>query len=281
MLQVVVMKRAFIIFALVICLATGVFGIYVNVIEPVKKTIGSQGDVRMGTAGPGQTVVLVVERSSDGGNCPNNYCADGWDTIVPVKVPEGWVVEPSPIHETPMKMKIKVAPDAPNGEYNLTLAAIDEGNYDGLGNMTFSSIVTVSRDVIDISVDPTRVETGVGQPAIYNVKIANTGAASDPFEIKVREGEIPAWRFKKQVLVNYGSERVIPFEVVLNEEDERVFTLEVTSLSSPMIKEEKSLVISSKSNILTDWKATTHGLMLFPIIEEPIYAVIGLIGNLL
>jgi len=275
------MGKTLAILALVICLATAAFGVYVNVIEPVKKTITPQETVRMGTAGPGQTVVLVAERSSDGGNCPNNYCSDGWDAIIPVRVPEGWVVEPSPIHETPMKMKIKVAPDASNGEYNLTLAAVDEGNYDGLGNMTFYAIVTVSRDVIDISVEPTRVETGVGQPAIYYVKIRNTGAASDPFEIRVREGDIPAWRFRKQVLVNYGSERVIPFEVVLNEEDERAFNLEVSSLSSPMIKEEKSLVIDSKSNILTDWRATTHGLMLFPIIEEPIYAIVGLIGNLI
>jgi hypothetical protein len=239
------------------------------------------GTIRLGSAGPGQTVVLVFDRGSDGGLCPDNFCQLGWDTVVPVNVPSDWEVEASPLQENPMKVKILVSPYAPDGEYNLTLAAVDEGNYDGLGNLTFNAIVTVTRDVFNISVDPTRVESGVGQPAVYYVKIVNTGVASDPFEIKVREGDIPAWRFRKDVLVNYGSERVVPYEVVLDEEDVRTFRLEVSSLSSPAIKKEISLVIDSKSNIVNDWKATTHGLIIFPILLEPAYAVMGLIGSLL
>ena len=187
----------------------------------------------------------------------------------------------SPLQETPMKLKIKIGPNATEGEYNVTLRIVDEGNYDGLGNMTIYAIVNVSKEVFDIDISPTLVQTGVGQPAIYYITIRNTGAASDPFEIRVKEGQLPAWRFRKSVLVNYGSERVIPYEVVLNEEGEKTFTITVESLSSPQIYKEETLVIESRSSLITDWKATTHGLLIFPVIEETIYSIVGLLSKLL
>lgn len=273
-------KATVILFALI--LVSGLsFALFANIMEPVAKTLYSTDSVRLGNAGPGQAIYLIVDRGTDGGSCPNDYCADGWDTVVAEKLPLGWEVEPSPYYENPMKVKIKIAPDAFDGEYNLTLVAVDEGNYNGLGNMTFYAVVNVSRDVFEISVDPTRVETGVGQPAIYNVRIRNTGAASDPFEIKVTEGDLPAWRFKKTVLVNYGSERVIPYEVVLDEENEKTFHIEVTSLSSQLIHKDMSVVIDSKSSLVSDWKATTHGLLIFPVVEQIAYAVVGLLSRLL
>jgi len=272
--------KALLCLVLVSVFAMTASGVYVTADAPVSKLLTSGESIELGSAGPGQTVVLVMERVSDGGTCPNNLCSDGWDTVVPVEVPSDWEVEASPTHENPMKMKIKIAPDAANGRYNLTLAAVDEGNYNGLGNVTFYAIVTVTRDIFDISVRPTRVDTGVGQPAVYYVTITNTGVASDPFEIKVKDGDIPVWTFRKQVLVNYGTSRVVPYEVVLDEENERAFDLQVSSLSSPLIRRDVSLVINSRSNIISDWKATTHGLMMFPILEEPLYALMGLIGNL-
>ena len=257
------------------------FAIFANVKEPVSQTLYPLESVRLGNAGPGQAIYLVVDRGTDGGNCPGDYCADGWDTVVATRLPAGWQVDPSPYYENPMKIKIKIAPDSFDGEYNLTLVAVDEGNYDGLGNMTFHAIVNVSRDVFEISVEPSRVETGVGQPAVYYVKIRNTGVASDPFEIKVRDGDLPAWRFKRTVLVNYGSERIIPYEVVLDEESERIFHIEVVSLSSPVIRKEMSLVIDSKSSLVADWKATTHGVLIFPAIMQFVYGLVGLLSQLL
>ena len=233
-------KPAFTFIALAL-LACASFALFANIKEPVAKILYPTDSVALGNAGPGQTIYLIVERGTDGGDCPNDYCADGWDTVVATKLPPGWEVEPSPYYENPMKVRIKIAPDAFDGQYNLTMAAVDEGNYNGLGNMTFYSIVNVSRDVFEISVDPTRVETGVGQPAVYYIRIRNTGAASDPFEIKVRDGDLPAWRFKKTALVNYGSERIIPYEVTLNEENEKIFNIEVTSLSSPLIHKDMSV----------------------------------------
>jgi hypothetical protein len=274
------MKKLALLLMLLACISAS-FALFATVKEPVSQTLYVRNSMQLGNAGPGQTIYLVVDRGTDGGNCPNDYCTDGWDTVVATKLPSGWLVEPSPYYENPMKVKIKIAPDAYDGQYNLTLVAVDEGNYNGLGNMTFYAIVNVSRDVFEISVDPTRVETGVGQPALYNIRIRNTGAASDPFEIKAREGDLPAWNFKKSVLVNYGSERVIPYEVVLDEENVKVFNIEVTSLSSPLINKDMSVVIDSKSSLVTDWKATTHGVLIFPALEQLIYGLVGLLSGLL
>ena len=277
------MRKLTLALALLAMFSGPVFAIYAHASEPVDNTLYPGDSVDVGKAGPGQTVYLIVDRATDGGTCPNNFCPDGWDTVVGVEdgIPHGWEVEASPLQETPMKLKIKIAPDAEEGQYNLTLAVVDEGNYNGLGNMTIHAIVTVSRDVFEITVTPTRVETGVGQPAVYYIKIRNTGAASDPFEIKVREGDLPVWNYKKTALVNYGSERTIPYEVVLDEEAERTFTIDVTSLSSSQIHKEMSVIVDSRPDIVTDWKATTHGLMMFPILEAPIYAIVGLLSQLL
>ena len=259
---------------------------YLNVIEPIRSTLMSQQTIRVGDAGPGQTFAIVADRASDGGNCVNNYCQYGWDQLVPINdtispIPDGWEVQASQTQETPMRAKIKIGPITPDGQYLIGMKAVDEGNYDGLGNLTFYVNVTVTRDVFTISVDPSSAEAGVGEPAIYNVKITNTGVASDPFEISVKDGTLPAWSYKKSALVDYGSEKIVPYEVVLNEENTKTFTLVVNSLSSPLIHAEVPLVVNARSSIVNDWKATTHGLTIFPIILEPVYALMGLIGNLL
>ena len=273
------MRKLFLVI-LVSLFAVSAQAAFLNIMSPVQQRMGAYESVDLGIAGPGQTITLVVGRESDGTTI--GYNPQAWDNVTPLDVPPGWEVEGA--REYPMKVKIKIAPDAPNTIYNLTLMAKDEGKadgtgYDNIGNLTFFAAVTVSTDVINISVSPSQVMTGVGQPAAYMVAITNRGSASDPFQIRVKDG-LSAWRYEKQVLVNYNSTRVVPYEVVLNEIGEKNFTLEVSSLSSPLIKQELPLSVVAEGDVLQDWRATTHGLMLFPILLEPLYAVMGLIGNL-
>ncbi|MDD5317848.1 MAG: hypothetical protein PHF51_03915 [Candidatus ainarchaeum sp.] len=300
------MKRTVSLALFLLLFAGAAAAVYVDVFEPVMERLSPDQTISLGKAGPGQTVVIVMDRATEQNpeypTCDNTggVCAQGWDTVVPVEssIPDAsWVVEASPLHEQPMKVKIKVSPYAGEGTYNLDFTAVDEGDYDGLGTMTFHVEVIVTKDVFSIDAQPAAIATGVGQPAVYYVNITNTGSASDPFEIRVKEGTLPAhgafrlfasanqgegdWRFRKQVLVNYQSERVVPYEVVLDEEGTRVFTLQVTSLSSPLISKEIPLTITAEPSIINDWKATTHGLMMFPMVLEPAYAIMGLLGNLL
>lgn len=290
-------KKVFLALVLACLFAGALSSVYVKVLEPIQATVSPDQTIVLGNAGPGQTIVLLVDRGTEGNpidpRCADNYCTTGWDRVVPIEntVPVGWEVEPSLLLESPMRVKVKISPFASDGEYNLSFAAVDEGNYDALENVTFHAVVTVTRDVFSIDVWPKNVQTGVGQPAIYYVNITNTGVASDPFEIRVREGSLPApsfifkreggWNFRKQVLVNYQSTRVVPYEVVLDEEATRDFTLEVYSVASPTIRQDVTLTIKANSDILNDWRATTHGLMIFPILLEPAYAIMGIIGNLI
>lgn len=59
-------KAAVILFALI--LASGLsFALFANIMEPVTKTLYSTNSVRLGNAGPGQTIYLIVDRGTDGG----------------------------------------------------------------------------------------------------------------------------------------------------------------------------------------------------------------------
>jgi len=268
-----------------VLLAVAANATYLNVKEPVPKEGMVENDtIFIGTAAPGQTVYLVAERATIG-VLDERIHEVGWDTLMIENLPEGWVAEDSPLYETPMKAKIKIAPDAKDGEYTFKVKAVDEGNLDNLGNLTINVTVAVSKEVFSIDVTPTIVDTGVGQPAVYYIDIDNAGAASDTFSITSRG--IPAWEFRKDVLVPHAIEVTLParktvtYEVVSNEEIEKEIFLNVTSLSSSQISKEMKVTLRAKPSLISDYKATGHGLLVFPLVESPIYSIIAFFSKLL
>ena len=258
---------------------------YLNVKEPVTSDGMSDNDtISIGTAGPGQTVYLVAERATiDATGEKINYV--GWDKLVVEDVPQGWIAEDSPLYETPMKAKIRIAADAADGEYTFKVKAVDEGNYDNLSNLTINVNVTVSKEVFSIDVSPYQVEAGVGQPAVYYVDIENAGAASDTF--RITSSGVPAWTFKKEVLVPHAidvtspARKTVTYEVVSEEENRIDMTLNVTSLSSDQISKELNIVLIAEPSLISDYKATDHGLLVSPLIESPIYSLIAFFSKLL
>ncbi|MCX6775359.1 MAG: hypothetical protein NT130_00720 [Candidatus Micrarchaeota archaeon] len=258
---------------------------YLNVKEPVPYEGRLENDtIFIGTAGPGQTVYLVAERATiDATGEKINYV--GWDTLAVEDVPPGWIVEDSPLYETPMKAKIRIAADAADGEYTFKAKAVDEGSYDSLGNLTINVKVTVSKEVFSIDVSPYEVEAGVGQPAVYYVDIENAGAASDTF--RITSSGVPAWTFKKEVLVSHAidvtspARKTVTYEVVSEEENRIEMTLNVTSLSSDQISKGLKIVLVAEPSLVSDYKATGHGLLVSPLIESPIYSLIAFFSKLL
>ena len=200
---------------LILALSVSAQSTYVNVIDPVEQRGMNEGDnISLGSVGPGQTIAIIAERTTPGPD--GTMHKDGWDKLAIEELPDGWVAEDSPLYETPMKAKIKVSSNAQDGVYYFKAKAIDENNYEGLGNLTFNVRVNVNKEVFSFDVSPTEVTTGVGQPALYSIRIDNLGAASDIFVIKT--SGIPAWRFRKEVFVAHGSAKTVGYEVVLNEE---------------------------------------------------------------
>lgn len=254
------------IFALGVCAQST----YVNVIDPVEQMGMHEGDtVSLGGVGPGQTIAIIAERATSGPD--GTMHLTGWDRLAIEDLPQGWIAEDSPLYETPMKAKIKVSPDAQDGTYFFKAKAINENNYQGLGNLTFNVKVNVNKEIFILDVFPLEVTTGVGQPALYSIKIDNLGAASDIFTVET--SGIPAWKFKKDIFVAHGSEKTMSYEVVLNEEKKHFnFTINVTSTSSKLISKRMEVGLNAETSLISDYKATANGLLVFPLIEQPIYS---------
>ncbi|MEM3555397.1 MAG: hypothetical protein QXF56_01625 [Candidatus Micrarchaeia archaeon] len=269
----------------ILVLMLAVNATYLNIREPVISSGMSDGSsLYIGIAAPGQTVYVVAERATiDAAGESINYM--GWDKLAVEGLPPGWVGEDSPWYETPMKAKIRIAPDAADGRYVFKIKAVDEGNYDGLGELTINVSVAVSKEVFNIDVTPLTVETGVGQPGVYYIDIENMGAASDTFRIK--SSGVPAWRFSKDVLVPHAvdpslaAKKTVPYEVVLNEQSEVDVHINVTSLSSEQISREMRVRLIAKPSLISDYRATGHGLLVFPLVESPIYSLMAFFSKLL
>ena len=249
-----------------------------TIYEPVAKVVSNGDIVDLGTVGPGQTAHIIAESIIKEGGIHGK--GGRLDMLEFTSVPEGWVGTPSNLYGSPMKAIIKVSPDASDGVYELSMKAYDEAPGEGLENVSFRAIVYVSRKVLSIDVWPDRIVTGAGQPAGYYVRINNNGVASDVFEIS-SEG-MPRWDYKRAVYVPKSSSRVVRYEVAGEEEQEYNVKLKVRApFSSELLRAEKEVMVDIDTNLVSDLRATGHGLLLFPVIEQPVYSLMGLISNLL
>ena len=151
------------------------------VLEPVASTVSDGGFVDLGTVGPGQTAEIIAEsKITEGGTSGQGGI---YDHLVFLNVPPGWKGTDSEKYGSPMKAIVVVAKDAPDGDYRLTMEAVDEPPGEGLGNIAFTAMVHVSKNVLTADVWPDKATTGAGHPAGYYVTIKNDGVASDEFKI--------------------------------------------------------------------------------------------------
>src|SRR3989338_1245117 len=239
----------------------------IRVLSPVNAMVQDNGEVYLGAVGPGQTVFVEANALVTTGGV--NGIGGRWDQLVIDEVPEGWATEPSLLYEQPLKVLVKVASDAPDGEYEILARAIDDQNKEQLGEVSLR---------LRMSVSPLKKETGAGQPASFIVTLHNTGIASDAFEISA--SGLPAWDFRKTVFVPLGSSREVPYGVVSGEEGNFAVKIRARSLSSGRINAEEEVGLGVSTTLISDYKATNNGLLLFPMFEQAAYAVMGLLSNL-
>ncbi|MDO8339870.1 MAG: hypothetical protein Q7T16_04400 [Candidatus Burarchaeum sp.] len=264
-------------FALILAfLALSVGAAEVKVLSPVSAVLQDGSEVYLGLVGPGQTVFVEADALVATGGV--NGIGGRWDQLVIDRAPQGWSTEPSLLYEQPLKALVKVASDAPDGEYEILVRVVDDQNKEQLGEVNLKLRINVSRDVLSMSVSPSRKETGASQPASFIVTLRNTGIASDAFEISA--SGLPAWDFRKTVFVPYGSSREVPYDVVSGEEGAFTVKIVTRSLSSDRISEVKDVHLGVSTTLISDYKATNKGLLLFPMFEQAAYAVMGLLSNL-
>ena len=192
-------------------------------------------------------------------------------------LPQGWKGEDSKLYEEDMKAFVTLPEDAKNGVQTFLLKAMDE--YDGLSTLTLKATVKVSADLLDVSIENPKITAGVNQPGVYYIKLKNKSSASDVFEISAK-GLPSQWKYTKRVFVRHNSEEVVPYEVVGTEQGDYKIEIKVESLSSKLITTTKKTELSTRSGIKLDTEAASHGVLLFPTVEQTVYSLLSLLSFL-
>jgi hypothetical protein len=249
----------------------------ITVLSPVDVGVGEDEVIDLGTIGPGQTVSILIDPIVTTGGI--HGIGGTYDMAVAEDLPKAWKSQESKLYQNPLQVTITADPDTAPGNYTAKIKVIDEFDGEELGNVTFRVKVEVTYDVMDFDVSPSHQVSGPGQPAQFRITIFNKASTSDVFQVSAEGAR--RWEFKKPVFVPAKSSKEIFYEIVGAEEEDYKATVKVVSLASSRIADEENVTLSVQSNLFGDYKATNNGVVVFPIFELPIYALAGLIANLL
>jgi hypothetical protein len=249
-----------------------------GVLAPVSAQVGQGSAITIGNVGPGQTFSIVVNPKETAGGA---YGTGGaYDQLFANYLPLGWESVPSKIYATPLQVDITVPKDAQDGDYTVGLMLWDEAGDKGLGaDVEFSAKVTVTHDVMDMTVSPTSISTGAGQPAIYSIAIANKGMANDVFV--VGSTGVRTWEFRRSIYIPSQTTKTLNYELVGDEEADYDVKIWARSSSSDRISAEVPVELRVSTDLLSDLKALNKGVLLFPSAEAPLYFIVGLLSNFL
>jgi len=244
-------------------------------LAPLQQSVPDGSSLEIGAIGPGQTFIVKIDPFVTTGGI--NKIGGRWDQAVAYSLPQGWSARPSKLYQNPLQVEITAAQDAPDGDYEVLVKTIDEGDLEKIGTeMSAKLLVHVQRGVLSMKVEPTYAEAGAGQPARFSITLSNAGAADEVFEVGSRG--VSGWAFKKSVYVPAHSSRTITYEVAGEEESQYTVTIFSQASSSSLIRAEQPIVLLVKSNLISDYKATSNGVLLFPFIMSPMYSLSGLLA---
>lgn len=248
----------------------------IDILGPISADGISEGDiVDLGTIGPGQTASVLINPIVNTGG---KFGSGGrFDFATVANMPYGWRGKESKLYGDPLQVEITADKNAPEGEYTTMVIIQDEGNGEMLGNATFIAKIKVVHDVLDVSVSPKSITSGPGQPARFVISITNKGTASDVF--RVQASGVERWVFEKPVLVQPMTTKTVVYEISEMEEETYTPEISVVSTSSNLIQKTEKVTFTVQPDLLSDFKATNHGILVFPVFEAPVYAIAGLISN--
>lgn len=276
------MNKSLFLALFIVVFSTGVFAAQLNVVSPVHQTLVTNEHVLdLGVIGPGQTVEVVAERGSGVISEQSETKGEAlWDQLFVVResLPSGWNADDSKLFENPFHAFITAAKDAPDGVYSFQLRAWDQ--YEGAGEKIFNAKVTVSRDLLEQSLNSNFYSTGVGLPAVFQIRLKNKSSASDLFEIKAT-GVPGGWKETRKVFVKFGDEITVPYEILPGNQGEFPISIEATSLSSQLITAKSSARLVAVSSIEQDLRSLNKGILLFPTVEQIVYSAFSLASQLI
>lgn len=249
---------------------------YVKILEPYNATLENNGTIYLGKVGPGQTFYVTISAATT--NSSGTLLNFGWNKFVVSDLSENWIAANSSLNNPILSVKITVAPDAQTGKYKFNLTAINLGNYSKLGNLKFQAYVNVTPDVFGLYATPVDIRTGPGQPVSIYISINNTGVSDSPFLINVFG--LPSWNRNLTVIALHNTADTFIYPVYQNEPGVYQMSVYVTSVSSPLIYKQINATLTVKASVPNDYAALGQGALAFPIIYEPVYAIMYLISLL-
>ncbi len=247
---------------------------YLSVVGPVSQTLYNNGNVYLGKVAPGESFYILANSSTV--NSTGYYINIGWDKLTAISLPSGWSSQSSPLYENPMKMKVTVPSNASNGNYTMLVRAVNVQNYSRIGNLTFTAIVNVTPDVFNVQVNPLVMHSGIGQPAVLDVVINNTGISDDPFIISAQG--LPAWNVSDEVISLHSKVSSFSYPVFLEEPGAYKFNLTVNSSTSTALSKSYPVKFYVNESLGNDYSSVGQGAVLSPIIFEPAYALMSLLS---
>ncbi|MGC9156609.1 MAG: hypothetical protein ACP5GD_00220 [Candidatus Micrarchaeia archaeon] len=246
---------------------------YLSLTYPVQATLHNGSSLYLGKVGPGES--FYIDADADTTNANGMMINIGWDTLQTISLPSGWTSQPSPLYANPMKLKITVAQNAPNGTYAIVARAVNIGNYSGLGNLTFTAFINVTPDVLIANVSPLVLHSGVGQPVNLHIFINNTGASDDPFLLYTQG--LPAFAESYEVIAKKDTPTTFYLPVYENEPGVYHFKLFVASATSSLVKKVFPETLIVNVSVGNDYAALSQGILISPITYEPAYVIMQLL----
>ena len=248
----------------------------VRMTEPYNATIIGNSTVYLGKVGPGQTFYVTVSAITT--NSTGAVFERGWNELLVTNLPSGWIAENSSLYNSYLSVKITPPADAANGTYYFNLTAVNAGNYSKLGAAHFIAEINVTPNVFGLGVSPGTINIGPGEPATIYITINNTGVSDNPFLITAQG--LPAWNLTKEVIALHHTSEV--FQYPLYQEEPGVYqtVINVTSTASPLVTKRSTVNLTIQASLLNDYTAVGEGAVGFPIIYEPVYAIMQLISRL-
>lgn len=234
---------------------------------------GSQLDY--GTVGPGQTFSFKIAPIVT--DLSNGKYLGRWDLAMATDLPEGWRSRPSGLYGNPLELEVSVDPMASDGDYTFRVVVEDENNGDHIGDkISFDVIVHVRTDVLKAEISPLHQETGAGQPARYTITLTNLGTAPDTF--RVGTSGVKGWAYQTNEYISPGATKTFNYEIVGADEAYYPLVIKIESFSSPKIRYEQEVSLQVRTNLGADYRATSHGVLLYPPVLLPIYSLAGILG---
>ena len=244
-----------------------------KIIEPYNATINNNGSIYLGRVGPGQPFYITALSATQ--NSSGTTIIRGWNELNVTNIPKNWVVTNSSLNTEYLSVEITPAANASTSEYAFNVIAQNLGNYSKLGNVVFTAYINVTPDVFTLNVYPSSISTGPGEPSDIYVTINNTGVSDSPFYISA--SDLPVWNRTEQVIALHQNIKTFVYPLYENEPGVYTANVSVVSSSSPLIKAYHHINLTVTASVPNDYQAIGDGSIGFPIIYEPVYAIMYII----